>query len=293
MIRTFSNTNQCDIPMNLIVLIDNQPHPSMNLETEHGLCIFFEIQQKKFLLDTGASPLFAKNAAQLGVDIAKIDYLILSHSHMDHTGGLETFLKLNHTAPIYLSEHVPQMHCFSARTGIVRDISISHDLLKKHQHRFIPVSRDTSVSSQVHILCPTQHNHALPFGNRVLFANDQPDDFRHEIAVSVETPQGTLLLSSCSHHGILNTLNACPSDRIIAYIGGTHLIDSQGQIHYEKPEQIQKIAQTLYTEYPQLHLYTGHCTGLQAQEIFSNILGDKFTLFYSGFSTQFQIPDIG
>ena len=79
----------------------------------------------------------------------------------------------------------------------------------------------------------------------------------------------------------------------IAYIGGTHLIDSQGQISYESPEQIHEIAQTLYTEYPQLHLYTGHCTGLQAQEIFAHILGDKFTVFHSGFSTHFQISDMG
>lgn len=279
--------------MNLVVVIDNLPHPSMNLETEHGLSIYFEVQNKKFLLDTGASALFAKNAALLGIDIAKIDYLILSHSHYDHTGGLEMFLKLNSKAPVYISKHIRDIHCYSGRTGILRDISVSHRLIEQNSERFISIAQDTLITPQISIICPVAHVQALPFGNRVLFANDQPDDFRHEIAVSVETPQGTIVLSSCSHHGILNTLNACKSDRIIAYVGGTHLIDSQGQISYESPEQIHEIAQTLYTEYPQLHLYTGHCTGLQAQDIFAQILGDNFTVFHSGFSTHFQISDIG
>ena len=77
--------------MKVTVLIDNNPHPELNLLTEHGLSIYFEADGFKWLLDVGASGQFIINAQKLGVDISAIDFLILSHGHSDHTGGLENF----------------------------------------------------------------------------------------------------------------------------------------------------------------------------------------------------------
>lgn len=275
--------------MNIQILIDNLPHPAIGLNTEHGLSLYFEVNGTKFLMDTGDSGLFAKNAAVLGIDIAQVDYLILSHAHHDHTGGLETFLQLNQKAPIFLSEHIADTHYYSLRTGLMRDISLSHALLREHPERFVSVRNATFITPEVRILSPIDHLYPLPYGNRILFANHEPDDFRHEIAVSVKTKQGLIVLSSCSHHGLLNTLHACESNAVIAYVGGTHLLDSQGPNIYETVAEVEEIAQTLLSRYPQLHLYTGHCTGLQAQSILTKTMDGKCTVFHSGFSV--RLPD--
>ncbi len=67
--------------------------PEHNFITEHGLCIFFEKDRKKMDdLYRSFSP-FLENSALSGVDITKVDHLILSHNHNDHTGGLEEFVK--------------------------------------------------------------------------------------------------------------------------------------------------------------------------------------------------------
>ncbi len=50
--------------------------------------------------DTGASDLFIRNARLLHIDLQKVDYLILSHGHSDHTGGLRHFLELNKQATV-------------------------------------------------------------------------------------------------------------------------------------------------------------------------------------------------
>ena len=58
------------------------------LQAEHGLSLYIETQEHRLLFDTGASDLFIRNARLLHIDLQKVDYLILSHGHSDHTGGL-------------------------------------------------------------------------------------------------------------------------------------------------------------------------------------------------------------
>ena len=272
--------------MKIIILIDNTSDPSSTLKAEHGLSIYFEINSMKYLLDVGASGKFAENAATLGIDIAEIDLTILSHAHRDHTGGLAEFLRLNNKAKIYLSSHIPGNRYFSTRRGAKRDISADNVLFEKYPERFLKVDQDLQITPEIRLISHIPQRFDRPAGNRTLLTNDLPDDFRHEIAIHIDTPKGNLLLSSCSHHGVLNTLAAGGNKQTIAYIGGTHLIDSDAENQYESDEQLKNMAKEIATAYPVLTLYTGHCTGLNAQNIFSEILKERFTAFYSGFELE-------
>lgn len=64
------------------------------LQAEHGLSLYIETPENRLLFDTGASDLFIRNARLLNIDLQKVDYLVLSHGHSDHTGGLRHFLEL-------------------------------------------------------------------------------------------------------------------------------------------------------------------------------------------------------
>ena len=55
---------------------------------EHGLSFYIETKKHKLLADTGASEAFLKNAVVLGIDLRRVDTVILSHGHYDHGGGL-------------------------------------------------------------------------------------------------------------------------------------------------------------------------------------------------------------
>ena len=79
-------------------------------ESRHGLSLYLETGKHKVLFDVGPNRLFLENAAKLGVDIAAVDTVILSHGHVDHAGGLEAFLSANDRARIYLRPSATEPH---------------------------------------------------------------------------------------------------------------------------------------------------------------------------------------
>ena len=80
--------------MKIVALIDNRKSISQpNLFSEHGLSVYFEEKDLHCLIDVGATEHWSENALKLGVDVPNIDYLFLSHGHVDHTGGLNCFFQ--------------------------------------------------------------------------------------------------------------------------------------------------------------------------------------------------------
>ena len=95
--------------MKATVLVDNISHD--NIIGEWGLSIFIEYQDKKILLDTGASGLFLRNAEKLGIDMKAVDFGVLSHAHYDHANGMEDFFYQNLKAKFYLREGSKENTC--------------------------------------------------------------------------------------------------------------------------------------------------------------------------------------
>ena len=266
--------------MKLCVLVDNAPGVHGELIAEHGLSIWMEIDGEKWLIDTGLSDAFALNASSIGIDIAEVDYLVLSHGHIDHCGGLEKFLSLNNKAKIFLSANIGNNHYYSTRHGAKRDISLNHSLIEKYHQRFIFVDKNTKVNSSVNIITSFLDNSPKPLANSSLLANDNLDNFNHEIAVEVTTDNGIVIVSPCSHNGVINTIEGCNNGiNASHYIGGTHLVDG-----YESDEELQQLATTIKSRYPQLTLVSGHCTGERAKKAFREVIKDKFIEFYTNFS---------
>ena len=91
--------------MKVKVLLENTKPENSNLCIEHGLSLLIEKDNKRVLFDTGGPKGCAiQNASILGEDLSKIDAVVLSHGHNDHTGGLLDFFKLNDNAPVYLKK---------------------------------------------------------------------------------------------------------------------------------------------------------------------------------------------
>ena len=267
--------------MKLCILVDNAPGVQDGLIAEHGFSMWLNINGEQWLIDTGESDAFLTNASQLGIDIAEVDYLVLSHGHRDHCGGLETFLSLNDKAKIYLSTNINNNHYYSTRRGIKCKISLNHSLIEKQSHRFIFVDNDIKLNEHIVLISSFSSIHPKPLANNTLLANDSPDDFNHEIVVAINSSNGIIIVSPCSHNGVLNTLDACSHlGNITHYIGGTHLIDD-----FESEKELLSLATTIKQRYPNLTLISGHCTGNCAKKIFREALNDKFIEFYTGFSS--------
>ena len=281
--------------MKVVILIDNNPDPKGEYLTEHGICIYFEADGLKWLFDVGASPNFGINARKMGIDVKEVDYLILSHAHRDHTGGLEYFLRKNKKARVIMAPLSSGELFVSYRKEIHHDITINQKVIADFADRFIFADSDLSLSPNVTIIRNIPKIDPLPKANSLLFQTngevERADDFRHEVALAVKTTAGIVLFSGCSHHGILNILRAASltfkQEKIIATIGGTHLLDNDWYSLFETTEEVTEMANVISLNYPDMQLITGHCTGHQAQQLFSSILDNRFELFYSGASYEF------
>lgn len=265
--------------MKIRILIDNIS--KNELEKEWGLCIHIEYNGKNFMLDTGSSPKFARNAETLGIDISEVDFGILSHAHYDHSNGMPEFFKLNGKAPFILRETAGET-CYHHFAFINKYIGIKKGCLKKYADRIIFVSGKYMVAEGVYLL-----PHSTPgleeTGRRAkLYIKEKgkivPDSFKHEQSLIFETGKGLVIFNSCSHGGadniIKETSAAFPGQKIYGITGGFHLFCLNDETIYAFAERLAKTGIE--------HIITGHCTGQHAYEILHEKLGNKVQQMYSG-----------
>lgn len=266
--------------MKITILIDNISNNE--LLKEWGLSIYIEYNGKKFLLDTGHSEMFEQNARSLGINLADIDYGVLSHGHYDHSDGLDKFFELNDKAKFYVQKNIGE-NCYHHYWWIFNSyIGLKKGTLKKYADRFVPADFKQEICPGVYLLAhstPGLEKLAKPVG---LYVRENgrlvPDSFKHEQSLIFETEQGLVIFNSCSHGGADNIIRevteAFPGKQIYGIIGGFHLSrlsddDVLAFAHRVKNTGIE-------------HVITGHCTGQRAFEILKQELGEKVQQMYSG-----------
>ncbi|MBQ7117282.1 MAG: MBL fold metallo-hydrolase [Clostridia bacterium] len=262
--------------MKITVLTDNSAPEKSSLKGEWGLSFHIEAEGRSYLLDTGASSLFAKNAEKLGIDLSRVDYGILSHSHYDHSDGMDKFFTLNKTAPFYISSNCED-NCYGKRFIFSKYIGIKKGLTERYRDRIVRVKGNMKLCDGVHLICHTSENLQAIGKKTGLYKKINrkliPDDFDHEQSLVFETEKGLVIFNSCSHAGPENILceikSAFPESNIYAYFGGLHLYRSD-------EAEIRRMAEVLGGSTLQL-IVTGHCTGDKAYRLLKEALGDRLS----------------
>ena len=281
----------------LTTLIENHPDPEEKLNYEHGLSILIEGEETTILMDTGQSGAFYDNAMALGKDLRSIDCLVISHAHYDHAGG---FLRLvrEQGAPdhVYVGKNFFRK-AYHNKEGRLKFIGCKFDR-KMCEDLRIPVeeiredSREIAEGVCLHrnflqltdyevlnanFLWQEEEISCGPFGRCMDSLDYRPDIFEDEIAITLETKEGLVVICGCSHPGVMNILKTImkrTGKRIYGVIGGTHLVEA-------KKDRVEKTIEEL-KELGICFLAVSHCTGDKNLAILEESFGEAFLFNCTG-----------
>lgn len=246
--------------MRVTVLAENTA-ASENLICEHGLSLYIETGDKKILFDMGQTDAFARNARILGIDLAQVDFAVLSHGHYDHSGGLGHFLEINPTAPVYLSPHAFGPHYNAAKKYIGMDPALAGS------GRLVFVDTETEIAPGITLHPGFSPRFPMETWGLCRLEGGQflPEDFRHEQYLMITGKDRSICVTGCSHRGILNIMDRF---RPQVLIGGFHFV----KLDPDAPA-LSAAAREL-AKYPAVY-YTGHCTGTEQFARMQAILADR------------------
>ncbi len=201
--------------MKITALVENTSI-NENIGAQHGLSLYIQACNHKILFDMGQDDLFYKNALKLGVDLQDVDIAVISHGHYDHGGGLKKFLNINKKAKVYINRNT-FMPYYNGEKYIGLDISL------RDNERLVFVDDYLKLDNGLALYSCNDEKREFDLGSFGLSVKKDgvlcPDTFLHEQYLKIDEDETSVLISGCSHKGILNIANFFDVKTII---GGFH-----------------------------------------------------------------------
>ena len=183
-----------DKPVTIKVIYDNFVKDE-RFQVDWGYSIYIEGLEKEILFDTGTKPkIFGSNFRRTGIDAAKIDFLVISHEHGDHTGGIPEFVTMKKDMPVIIPESFSESFKKSM-TDLELDPWLVSDPVRICEHFYTSGEFDYQIPEQ---------------------------------ALVLDTRRGLVVMTGCSHPGIVRMLAEIKSTfkkDIYMVFGGFHLMD--------------------------------------------------------------------
>lgn len=212
-----------------------------NLHTGWGVSFLID---DKILFDTGENGgWLIDNMKKLEVDFNKLEAVVISHDHWDHTGGLWEVLKNKEGLKVYSCPHFSldfKRKVESAKGELIENIKVSE------------ITKGIFVSGEI--------------------AGKYNNQFMPEQALLLKNTRGISVITGCAHPGIMEMLKVIktnfPKEDFYLVFGGFHLIDQDRRIISLIVEEFRKLKVK--------KVGPTHCTGKEAEQIFRSQYGQDF-----------------
>ncbi len=230
-------------PVRFTILYDNYLFKE-GTKPDWGFSCLIEGTEKTILFDTGTEPsILMHNVEQMNVDLKKIQQIVISHIHGDHTGGLSDVLAVNPNVTVYLP------------------VSFPSDFVRGVEHYN---ARVESVDNPVEIC-------------KDVFLTGEMGSSIREQSLIINTQKGLVIVTGCSHPGIVRILERAKEimDRPIDLVfGGFHLGDTPDST-------LRKIIKS-FEDMGVKKCGATHCTGERAIGMFKEAFGENYILMGTG-----------
>ena len=284
MVLLLTGIGSAETPDRVTILYDSfGKAPALTLDW--GFAALIEYGGQRILFDTGNNAaIFEHNVKALGVDLKKIDFVVISHRHADHTSGISYLLTVNPKVKIYVPDEVWGLFARGPKNDFYRkDPSLPPEMRYYGGHppevleggtpwpgaNFVPVSQKIEVAPGLFIFPETS---ATP-GTLEL----------RELSLAIKSPQGLILIVGCSHPGVERILHDASAidPHVHILFGGLH------QVQQPDPE-VERIAVVLHDQYKLDLVAPGHCTGEPEFAALKKTFGDHYV--YAGAGTVIELP---
>jgi len=247
---------------------------------EWGLSLWVRMEGFQFLFDTGMGKTIIHNAERMGVVFGEMDAVVLSHGHVDHTGGLGRVLSRSGPKPIFAHPEIFEPKLSLKPDRSVRDISMpfTGESIEALGARFSYLSAPVDLTSRIvlsgEVPLVTDFERVDEGLCRYVGTDGArtADPMADDLSVAIRTPKGLVVLLGCAHRGLVNILRhfqrATGEDRVHAVIGGLHLGRASN-------ERIDKTIDYLDTTGVQI-VACSHCTGFSAMARLADAFPGRF-----------------
>lgn len=254
------------------------------LTQDWGYAALVEYGGRRVLFDTGNhGDIFAGNIRTLGIDLARLDAVVISHRHGDHTGGLAAVLAVNPSVPIY----VPLEPAFFKGRLPADFIQHEPDLPASLQYfeGGEPARWEGgSPWSEAGFRTVAERQEILPGFYLLSVQSEKPGTREmYELSLAIRTPDGLVVVVGCSHPGVERILESARSidPRLLLVTGGFHLVRTP------EPE-VNRVASVLHDTLAVRRVAPAHCTSELGFKVFRRRFGDRF--HQAGLGATVELP---
>jgi 7,8-dihydropterin-6-yl-methyl-4-(beta-D-ribofuranosyl)aminobenzene 5'-phosphate synthase len=257
-----------------------------DMQKDWGYAALIEYGGHRILFDTGNNPgILEKNAKARHVDLARLDFVVMSHRHGDHMGGLAYVLKQDPTVKIYAPKEG-----FGVYGGDLPGSFYRRDALLPPEQRYYDgappdTMRFGSAWPGANIQLVDKTGEIAPDIHVISLVSDKSGTLElRELSLAINTPDGLVIVVGCSHPGIDKIVDAGlainPRIRLIA--GGLHLVVASDP-------DIEKLVAALHNDFKVQYVAPGHCTGEPAFTALEKAFGDHY--LYAGLGSSVAVSN--
>jgi 7,8-dihydropterin-6-yl-methyl-4-(beta-D-ribofuranosyl)aminobenzene 5'-phosphate synthase len=273
-------------PTNRVTILYDAFGDRPGLVADWGFAALVEYGGKRILFDTGNDGrIFERNVRALGVDLKHLDFVVVSHRHGDHTGGLAYLLRQNPGVTIYAPREGFGVFGASLPASFLRRDNTLPPRMRYYGGASPKAITSGSPWPRAHFVWIDSLTEVGPGLAIVSTVSQTPGTLElRELSLAIRTPAGLVLVVGCSHPGIETIVAATQpfGEHVHMVFGGLHLVATPD------PE-IERIAAALHNRWKIDYLAPGHCTGEPAFDVLRRVFGDRYV--YAGLGTAVSLSD--
>jgi 7,8-dihydropterin-6-yl-methyl-4-(beta-D-ribofuranosyl)aminobenzene 5'-phosphate synthase len=271
---------------NRIVILYDAFSRSGDMARDWGFAALIEYGGHRILFDTGNdADIFGRNVRTAGVDLSRLDFVVISHRHLDHTGGLPFLLEVNPGVTIYSPKETFGVFGSTAPSAFYRKQPELPEEMRYFGGHPPEIMTFGTAWPSAHFRWIEKDQEITPGVHVIALVSDQPGTRElRELTLVLRTPKGLVVVAGCSHPGIDKIVEAAAAidPRVLLVAGGFHLPSASDA-------EISRIATTLHDNLHVERLAPGHCTGEPAFALFRKTWGEQYV--YAGVGTVIELPE--